>query len=311
MPGLLRCAFCYDVEHISGGCPERGALGSRRYSSLEESGRAPHDICIPMDVLQNAFEHDWQVRLIFHNKWTIFPKRELLYLLSNSAHETNFRRLDTIIKDLCLFKTRKLQDPDLQDTNGQAQLIESLFDIQVELSLLRQHVDETIFYTKDSVRDFYDQLKKDGSGIKMRSTPLDGLQQIQEKGGALNTFFMDNIQLILSIISIRDAQYSIRQTKYGIVLTVLAAIYLPLSLATSVFGMNLAELTGSGPPAWVFGVVCGSTFVLTCIAVAITFRRPIAQFFRVTAPTLSLRNSSFRVASELKIGNPDLEKIRS
>ena len=37
-----------------------------------------------------------------------------------------------------------------------------------------------------------------------------------------------------------------------IAVTVLAFVYVPLNLATSIFGMNLSELNGSGKKLWVF-----------------------------------------------------------
>ena len=42
--------------------------------------------------------------------------------------------------------------------------------------------------------------------------------------------------------------------------TVLAFVYIPLNLATSIFGMNLSELNGSGKSIWVF--LCTATIAL-------------------------------------------------
>ena len=42
------------------------------------------------------------------------------------------------------------------------------------------------------------------------------------------------------------------ETLTFIAVTILAFVYVPLNLATSIFGMNLSELNGSGKRLWVF-----------------------------------------------------------
>lgn len=64
-----------------------------------------------------------------------------------------------------------------------------------------------------------------------------------------------------------DSAIMKRQSRRATVLTLLAAIYLPLSLVTSIFGMNIQEITkdDSNPVARhagiVFGVVLGATLL--------------------------------------------------
>lgn len=67
------------------------------------------------------------------------------------------------------------------------------------------------------------------------------------------------------IEQLQDSDVMKRQGRRATVLTLLASIYLPLSLVTSIFGMNIQEITkdGSNPvgrqAAMVFGVVAGAT----------------------------------------------------
>lgn len=220
----------------------------------------------PLQILANAFEHQWQIDLIFNTSYT-FPNVPFLYVLSNSAWATRFRRLDKRIKDVCLRKIR--------DTSNGLEIVNSLHDLREDLSNLRFFIEETIFYTADNAQDFFSELKRRDSTINMRRTPVEGHSSIKADADQLHIFFMENIQLLLGIISIQDAQHSIQQTHKSTILTALATIYLPLSLATSIFGMNLQEMNGSGPKIWIFAVVCAVILILTSAAVLLVFKQSI------------------------------------
>lgn len=54
-----------------------------------------------------------------------------------------------------------------------------------------------------------------------------------------------------------------RQGLRSTLLTLLAAVYLPLSLVTSIFGMNVKEINNGSPSFWYCVVVLGVLAVLT------------------------------------------------
>ncbi|KAF7198326.1 hypothetical protein HII31_00065 [Pseudocercospora fuligena] len=56
-----------------------------------------------------------------------------------------------------------------------------------------------------------------------------------------------SFQLLIGAITVTDSAINKKQAERSTMLTLMAAIYLPLSLATSVFGMNIRELSGSTP----------------------------------------------------------------
>jgi Mg2+ and Co2+ transporter CorA len=70
-----------------------------------------------------------------------------------------------------------------------------------------------------------------------------------------------------------------RQTEWMVVLALLAAIYLPMTLVTGIFGMNISEINhdDSLPDRWstvkVWGVVFGAT--VGCILIYAVARRPV------------------------------------
>lgn len=51
-----------------------------------------------------------------------------------------------------------------------------------------------------------------------------------------------------------------------IAVTILAFVYVPLNLATSIFGMNLSELNGSGQELWVFLTTAVIALVITGVS---------------------------------------------
>jgi hypothetical protein len=80
----------------------------------------------------------------------------------------------------------------------------------------------------------------------------------------------DTFQLLMGAIAIQDsevqknlARESRIQVRRSTALTALAAIYLPLSLTTSVFGMNISELEQGRPKYWVVLALGFGLFVAT------------------------------------------------
>jgi hypothetical protein len=58
--------------------------------------------------------------------------------------------------------------------------------------------------------------------------------------------------------SIEVAQVSIQEGKRVKLLTILAFFFLPLTLATSIFGMNIKQLSGEGPSLTAFGMTAAA-----------------------------------------------------
>lgn len=84
---------------------------------------------------------------------------------------------------------------------------------------------------------------------------------------------METFQLLMNTVVIRDSQYSIaqteqalKQTEQTVFLIRLAAVYLPLSLAIGLFGMNLHEINEATPQVWAFIIVVVALMSLTFAA---------------------------------------------
>jgi len=81
---------------------------------------------------------------------------------------------------------------------------------------------------------------------------LDSMQGLQERLDAIKEDLNEEIQLAIGSVQVHDAQTMKKQTTWTMVLTMLAAIYLPMTLVTGIFGMNITEISSeaTAPDAW-------------------------------------------------------------
>jgi hypothetical protein len=120
------------------------------------------------------------------------------------------------------------------------------------------------------------------------------LKQLQVKAAELTVSLKDLFDMLIGSIAVRDAHVSkaqarranklaeqaamqtheslrhsreaAMQTKQATTLTMLASFYLPLSLVTGIFGMNLKEINDSPPKWWVCVVALGLLAVPAVLA---------------------------------------------
>ncbi|GAB7329673.1 hypothetical protein MBLNU13_g01410t2 [Cladosporium sp. NU13] len=71
----------------------------------------------------------------------------------------------------------------------------------------------------------------------------ESLQGLQERLDAIKEDLNEEIQLAIGSVQVHDAQTMKKQTTWTVVLSVLAAIYLPMTLVTGIFGMNITEIS--------------------------------------------------------------------
>lgn len=84
----------------------------------------------------------------------------------------------------------------------------------------------------------------------------------------------EEIQVAIGAVQVNDAQVMRRQTNVTVVLTILAAIYLPMTLVTGIFGMNVVEVSQipHAPRAWWVVVTWAAVVVLTAIVGFVIWR---------------------------------------
>ncbi|MCJ1352630.1 MAG: hypothetical protein MMC33_002614 [Icmadophila ericetorum] len=79
-------------------------------------------------------------------------------------------------------------------------------------------------------------------------------EEAQIEASALEAEIRESLLLQVGLLSLEEYGRSIEESKRVRILTILASIFIPVNLATSVFGMNVQEINGSGKNIWVFAV---------------------------------------------------------
>lgn len=222
------------------------------------------------DTLDNIFcQHPWHLDFVLAGP-RIFPGVPILYLISCSVLQTNLKELE---RSLFQISYIELANPDWRLTGR-------LHDLRRRLAQLRAVVAETSEYEPSSVEEFFrahqaqDCLRVDIShGYEFYRTPRQRLSSLSQRADFLYGLAVESFNILLGTVAVlgseesrKQTEESLKQTRQSILLTILATVYLPLSLATGIFGMNLSEMVGQGPRVWTFVV---TTVALTCATVMV------------------------------------------
>jgi Mg2+ and Co2+ transporter CorA len=118
--------------------------------------------------------------------------------------------------------------------------------------------------------------------IDVRDIPT-SLKDLEGRISKMTKTVNEKIQMVIGSVQVEDARVMKRQTEWTVVLAVLAAIYLPMSLVTSIFRMNITDLSAetSAPDRWtvvrtwgvIFGTTMGSILVYALIRYVLRYWR--------------------------------------
>ncbi|KAL9579928.1 MAG: hypothetical protein Q9212_004800 [Teloschistes hypoglaucus] len=113
---------------------------------------------------------------------------------------------------------------------------------------------------QSDIRAFTRYLKEDSVQTDLQQR-LEKIREDEEdlcaEAQALESAIRDTLQVNSGIKSLEESRVSIEEGKRIKLLTTLAFIFIPTSLASSIFGMNVQEINSTGKPIW--------TFVLTAV----------------------------------------------
>lgn len=100
--------------------------------------------------------------------------------------------------------------------------------------------------------------------MDVRNLP-DSFQSMEQRMSAMTLAINQEIQVVIGSVQVEDAKTMKRQTEWMVALALLAAIYLPMTLVTGIFGMNISEINADEklPSRWaalkLWGIVFGAT----------------------------------------------------
>jgi Mg2+ and Co2+ transporter CorA len=83
----------------------------------------------------------------------------------------------------------------------------------------------------------------------------------------MNTELDDEIHLIIGAVTVQDSDANKQQSERATLLTLLAAVYLPLTLVTGIFGMNITEIEAGKPNSRACGEVLAVVAACTVVFV--------------------------------------------
>jgi len=92
-------------------------------------------------------------------------------------------------------------------------------------------------------------IKREDPSVKSSGLP-DLLVQITQDLDKLDKELHEEIHLIIGAVTVQDSDSTKQQAERATLLTLLAAIYLPLTLVTGIFGMNIKGIDEEGRLGW-------------------------------------------------------------
>ena len=209
------------------------------------------------DCFYGFFSHPWHFGALFvtdaRGAIRLAPET-LFHLLVTSTVGANLRALERNIRRISFEDIRR---PNLR-------INDELHNHRRDILLLLSQIGMTLKWIPQSVNAELQDVEKDTPN-KYIGFPDIVLRDIVERAEVLEKFLMDTFSLLMSSISILEAESSKAQAHRGQVLTQLAFIYVPLSFVTGVFGMNVKEINGSPLSVWTAAVAL--TVTVTCTAV--------------------------------------------
>lgn len=184
----------------------------------------------------------------------------LLYMLADFAWTHNLQFLNDRVKKVSF---ENIQNPQRETATTMHGLREELNYLKAEVGNMIRHTPPDLilyFDSNDSANDM---------SYRPTGTPISPSQHIADDAKALEKFLTSSLELLMMSIALGDSERAERDSRRADRLTVLAAVYVPLSFVTGIFGMNLREVNDSPLPVWICLEVLGVVLLVTAAIVVI------------------------------------------
>jgi hypothetical protein len=172
--------------------------------------------------------------------YTALDPQAFLLMLSSALWERNLRYLENQVNILNIQRLRNAKDMD-----EMVQINEMLYDFREDLGTLVGQVEHTWTHMPAYLPVYYENFPM----IRHRHeatymSPVGHLPEILKRASKLDKLILDDFQILMSSVSVREGHESTRQTRLATGIAVLAFIYVPLTLVTGIFGMNIKGQDG-------------------------------------------------------------------
>ena len=172
--------------------------------------------------------------------YTALDPQAFLLMLSCALWERNLRYLET---ELNVLNVRRLRNA--KDMDEMVRINEMLYDFREDLGALVSQVEHTRTHMPAYLASYYENFPM----IRHRHeatymSPVGHLPEILKRASKLDKLILDDFQILMSSVSVREGHESTRQTRLATGIAVLAFVYVPLTLVTGIFGMNIKGQDG-------------------------------------------------------------------
>lgn len=234
-----------------------------RYSTLLQGIFLPtlfdqeHPTYDLFDLMLASTKHQWLRDCLFVDTKTPYGlpsavrAHPLVYVLADAAWTHSLRYFTKGVKDVSFSNMEKPR----RDTA----LI--MHELREDLEYLKAEVEKAVRYAPPTLARYF-EASASSQVYQTAGSPLVFLEQIQRDAAALDDFLTNSLHLLLATIALRDSERAD-------MLTWLAAVYVPLSFVTGIFGMNLRELSDPSPPVWLCLEVLGVVLLVTAAMVVL------------------------------------------
>jgi hypothetical protein len=208
------------------------------------------------------FSHPWHFHVLFAKNMNLelsLSPETIFHLLASSTWSTHLHMLECKVKRVGF---EDIRQPTIAINND-------LHNQRRDLILLLSQVAITLKWIPPKVNAELEAIKDHLPAAKYIGYPDIILQDITQNALILDKLLMDNFSLLMSSIGVLEAESSKEQMRRGHTLTQLAFVYLPISLITSAFGMNVREINGSPLPIWIAAVALLITAACTIVVFAV------------------------------------------
>lgn len=173
----------------------------------------------------------------------------LVYVLIDAAWTRNMRHLTNEVKDISFANVEKPHRDALM----------AMHELREDLDYAKGELAKAVRYAPPTLADYFER-SASSEWYQRDGLPLVFLKEMENDAAALDEFLTNSLNLLLASIALRDSQRAD-------MLTWLAAVYVPLSFVTGIFGMNLRELNDSALPVWICLEVLGVVLLVTAALV--------------------------------------------
>ena len=159
--------------------------------------------------------------------------------------------------------------PNASNMKEMNEINERLHECREDLEILVSQVEHARMHMPAHLAAYFEDFPR----IRQRHTaahfqPVDYLPELLDRARKLEKIILDDFQILSSSVSVCEGHESMEKSELAAWATVLAAFYLPLTLVTGIFGMNIkgADGFGSKPAIGAFVGAFALTILLALVA---------------------------------------------